>query len=552
MKKALFTLSLILLVIYGSFAQKGKFQVKKAKYKVGEPYKVVDASYKFYSTRDGEMISVKVRKAMVSVQKFDSKKLTETSVNIVKKMVKGFELEGFVEFANKYYLFYSVWDRPNKTEQLFYREVDFENASISEEEVPVLKVDGYIRGTFIESGAGGVGGVRGKFDFYSSYDKKKLMVVYRKKPEEKKDALSYDIIGMFVFDENMKEIGGDEIKMPYTEAKMDNIGYSVDKKGNIYILARVYIGDSKRDRERGSNEANYRIEVLRVPEGTKNVRKNDIDKTVLKLGDLFIQDIVLYEGPNDYMTCMGYYTQGKNIDGATGVFTFKIGPEGDLYDRAEHEFPLELLNQYKSVRAQEKTKKKTENKIIALPSLTLRNFKIMEDGSIILVGEQYWKEVYRTTNANGSTTTTTYYYYYDMVFTKISPTGEIDFMKYLPKRQTGTNTGQGGMSFKYMYDQERKTHYLVFLDNVKNMNLDANKTPATHRDGAGGFLTAYAIENEEGEVSKVSILDIKDAQGISIKQFSVGRIIGLGSGEFLFEAYKKKKEDILVKVTLKE
>jgi len=101
-----------------------------------------------------------------------------------------------------------------------------------------------------------------------------------------------------------------------------------------------------------------------------------------------------------------------------------------------------------------------------------------------------------------------------------------------------------------MYDEDSKNHYLVFLDNVKNMKLETDQRPFEHRNGAGGFLTAYEVSHEEGNVSKVSILDTKKAQGKKIYQFGVERVFKTGPGEFVFEAYKKKKQDILVKVDL--
>jgi len=180
------------------------------------------------------------------------------------------------------------------------------------------------------------------------------MVTYRKKPQEKKDARSYDLIGMFVFDENMDEIWGDEVKMPYTEKKMDNVDYAVDKKGNSYILARVYSDNSTDLKKRKSEVANYHMEILRVPANSKDIKSKDIEKTVIKIKDKFIQSISLYEGPEDYMLCAGFYNKGKNLTGANGVFQFKIGVEGDLYDTKSYEFPQKMLNQYMTAKDQKR------------------------------------------------------------------------------------------------------------------------------------------------------------------------------------------------------
>ncbi len=72
-------------------------------------------------------------------------------------------------------------------------------------------------------------------------------------------------------------------------------------------------------------------------------------------------------------------------------------------------------------------------------------------------------------------------------------------MQKLPKKQVGT-AGQGGMSYKYMSCNDG--HYLVFLDNEKNMSLPDNKRPYMHNDGAGAFLTTYLIEDKKEVLRK--------------------------------------------------
>lgn len=53
---------------------------------------------------------------------------------------------------------------------------------------------------------------------------------------------------MFVFDETMSKLWGGEFTMPYTEAIMDNSDFSVDSKGNAYLLSKVY--DSEKEKKK--------------------------------------------------------------------------------------------------------------------------------------------------------------------------------------------------------------------------------------------------------------------------------------------------------------
>jgi hypothetical protein len=122
-------------------------------------------------------------------------------------------------------------------------------------------------------------------------------------------------------------------------------------------------------------------------------------------------------------------------------------------------------------------------------------------------------------------------------------------MKKLPKRQEG-GAGFGGMSYCYFISD--KNHYMIFLDNEKNMDLPLTEVPARHVDGAGGFLTAYKINDASGAAEKVSLLNTRDVNGMEVFQFAPHRIMATDVNTLVFEAYKKKKEDILVKIVLED
>ncbi|PJC61316.1 MAG: hypothetical protein CO022_10495 [Flavobacteriales bacterium CG_4_9_14_0_2_um_filter_32_27] len=91
----------------------------------------------------------------------------------------------------------------------------------------------------------------------------------------------------------------------------------------------------------------------------------------------------------------------------------------------------------------------------------------------------------------------------------------------------------------------------MYLDNINNLNLPLNKYPATHASGQGGFLTAYKINDASGDVSKLSLFDLKDVKGIPVYQFTIGRIMQPNDKEIILELYKKQKQDILLRINLR-
>ena len=90
----------------------------------------------------------------------------------------------------------------------------------------------------------------------------------------------------------------------------------------------------------------------------------------------------------------------------------------------------------------------------------------------------------------------------------------------------------------------------MYLDNVKNYDLPIDQEPKQHIDGQGGFLTSTKINYATGAVSKENLFDLRKVEGIEAFQFATGRIINLTDDEIAVEVYKKKKEDIWIRVGL--
>src|SRR5690606_15926520 len=131
-----------------------------------------------------------------------------------------------------------------------------------------------------------------------------------------------------------------------------------------------------------------------------------------------------------------------------------------------------------------------------------------------------------------------------VLVTKISSDGELMWMRKIPKRQTGTN----GTSMKYIRNENN--HYVLFIDNIKNLVPDVNEEPATHAGGRGGFLMVNKIDDETGEVTKASAFDLRDAKGYNLDQLSMGRIYDISDNTFGVECYIGKKEDVTIRFTV--
>lgn len=547
MKKTLLLLSFLFCNIL--FSQKELS--KDYSYTISSPYKVFDAKQKVYFSQNNQSIAIKFDGKEVLIQKFDSQKPSFIKEKLYEKFFpKNYRVENVLEFDSKFYVFYSSWDGDNDKEQLFSVEIDFNKGEFMSPKL-IIEINGKLSGKKNFSFFGGgfydmIDGTQDKFDFLVSHDGKKMLVQYRKKPEVRNDKKSYDVVGLVAFGENLTQISEREIKMPYTERRMDNLDYQLDNEGNLYLLAKVYHDDSNDDKKRSKDElANYHLELFFIKNGTNELKISKFENK-----DKFITKLWLFDSPQNFLVCGGFFSNGKgDLDDSDGVLAFKIDKQGNIYDSVSHDIPAEIINQYESAKTKKKNDKKEKKGDVAkISNLLLNDIIVNNDGSLILIGEQYFEVTVTSMGPNGSMSSRTYYNYLDILATKIGVSGELSWMKKIPKSQRG-GRGQGGMSYKYF--SANNHHYLIFLDNVKNIDLPIDKTPALHSDGKGGYLTAVKIADSDGSLTKSSILNGRDIEDFQMHQFSVNRVFKTSEDSFMLEVYKKKKEDIMIKVVLK-
>lgn len=500
---------------------------------LGAPYKVVDAAEKEYFKVGKEMVSVKVDGDDLTVQHFNVDTLTQTSA-LTAKIPDGGQLESLVGFDDTVVLFYSVWDKKNEKEQLFFEALDPKTGTFPAEGQRIVVVDGKITGTLMSTGFYNIS-TRGKFKIHHASDGKMLMVEYRKKPVTRDDSVSHDVIGVGVFGPGMTEQWHREFRMPYTEEKMDRLATSVDPSGTAYLLAKVREGEGSKEEVDG--EPNYHVEVLKM-----DARSPEISATPISFAGKFVQTMAIFDAGPAGLVGAGLYNNGETRGSVEGFFTVALGTSATP---VFHEIPKEVAQQYATEREKRKIEKK--GAAAALPFMVLERLITYADGGMTLIAEQEWVEVTTYRSSNGTYTTTYVYHFEDMLLARVDGAGKLKWMRRVPKAQAGARD-PGGLSFEHFQAGGRQ--FVLYFDNVKNLNLPDDETPAVHIDGRGGFLTAMSIDDTTGVATKLSVFDSTDVQGTELFQVGADRIIPISDTTFVMEAYKKKKEDVLVRVTL--
>ncbi|MDO5971721.1 hypothetical protein Q4Q35_18115 [Flavivirga aquimarina] len=568
--KLLFVLLLSSLSI---FAQDPKLS-DKFTVEVGEEYGETDGKIKVFFKHNDYAVAINSQKKDLIIQKFDTKTLKEIERIELKNFMKdkGGNKE-IIQMGNKALFFYEAWNRDEQVESLMAVNISLDDLAVGDPYTFLSQQGKIVIVRHKLSGSKPLVMMQvfgGKYFFKKSFDEQKLLVTYRLKPEFRNDSKSFDRIAMHVFDSELKLEWNEVVEMPYTEKKMNNGDYTIDRDGNFYMLAMVYEDDSTDEKKKKKKDANYHLELFKIVKNTNTIIKNEI-----QIGDKFIDDASLYENAEGNIVIGGTCKnpdKGKSIPffstkekgQATGVFTINLTEEGGVRDFKNYDFPVEMLRKF-STRKEKKNinkKNKKEEEKPVFNFLELNSIALNSDGSFLILGEQryilqksdYGEGFPRYTqvfdeDAFMMSLKGLSFHFRDILAAKINADGTLAWMHKLPKRQRGVNR-KGSMSYTHMFAGDN--HYLLFLDNVKNLDLPEDKVPYKHTDGQGGYFTTYIINDKTGEVKKEAVFNTRDINGTEMEHFETDKILPLSDSEILIEGFEGRSKDFLVKVSAKK
>jgi hypothetical protein len=517
-------------------------QSKKFVFKLGSQYELPRKSedLSFFGNQKDGIVNLTLKKDELSIVRFDAKTLEQTTDQKIDlpEATKNFNSEIVTDFKGAgYYWIHSDWDKEAKTEALYYDKIDVGSAKLTttnNKMFETTKLTGDLTTTGFYQFK-----IDNKYQFNYDADGKKLLVSYRLWPEEKKDKLNYDKIGLQVFDENMNKLWGGEFTMPYTEAIMDNSDFSIDGNGTAYMLAKVYDSEKRKEKDKETGKPAYHFEVLKF---TKESKK--IISATISVDDYFINEASLIENFKHDMIIACTYSKKSKGTGTDGIFLATLDQNNKVtkFKNGFYKFPLADLEKFESARSKKKMEKKEDYEA---PNLVVRNVLTDADGSVLIVLEEYYKNVYRTYDSRGNTSTTTTFFYEDIIAGKINAAGEFDWLRKIPKKQKGTtysSTSQinyrlpGTMGFKLISDATG--YYFLYLDNKKNMDIAEDEVPKYHVDGAGGQVVVSKLDNAGVITNKELLFDTREEE---VKVFPA-KFTRINGNQFIGRAQVKKNK----------
>lgn len=524
------------------------------------PFQVVDAPDKEYiEVGNDHTISVKSRGERVIIQLFNVLLMKEVQRNEYEDFPKYTHVQSILKAGGRLFYVFEAINKEEKTFTVYYREIDIEKGSFKEIKT-LFTTKGIVTLVPNRQPVTMFGGpVIPKFDVTTSFDGSKILIQYRYKPEVRDDSKNYDELGFYVFDNTFNKIWNKEVKMPHTEEEMNNLAYAINKDGVVYMLSRINADES------------FELITVSQSEGLKNKR------LPVKKG-LFFDRFDLRESANGNIIAAGYYANGvetkvywTNINSnlsssksvnVNGIYVFEISKEGSIVRDNDYPFSIELIKKYLSKRQKGKAEKREDEGLAGINDLVMRNFVLNSDGSIVIIGEVYYKRnggspnrpltpTNKALQGNRHMQEPDTYYWGNIVATKIDANGKLLWSEKMPKNQRVKESSMQimfGMGISYI--QGKGAHYILFVDNRKNAILNIDDDTEPNIGGFGGYLTAYKIDDVTGKIDKHLILDLTDIGGQKAYQFSLNRIFEAKDKTFMLETYIKDKLDMMVKMEL--
>lgn len=475
----------------------------------------------------------------------DLKLIKEKTVEPEGKLSERAGSPRFIKVGKKTYLFVRDVDKDRDKEGVSCLEFDFDKLDFAPRDKKLFESSDRVayNGLYSFSSESFVDDNNISFGTYKmdiSKNQKNVLFTYRLRPEKRNDRLNNDVIGMHVFDQDMNKVWGGEMRMPYTEAKMDNLSFIISDDAKVYILAKVYEGETPREK-RDRRIPNYHLELLIYEAG-----KNDPDIVQIKLDNLVPKNAYLFETEKGEILLGGFYAKSliKPVDGAFVLQLDRAKKSTSILNGGIFEIPSEVIKSYTSNREKrqlERKEDKDDEGDIGVDNLVIRNIYVIEGGRIIMIAEQYkvvMSTVTYSTGNGGMATRTTYDTYADDIYViSATPDGK-SWVRKIPKYQHSNDASGPELSFNSLF---AKNHlYLFYTDNKKNLNLQKDEAPKAHQQGRGGYLSCVSFD-ENGNSTKHLLGEIDEFE----TNFFIRRFVEGDYDNLIYTARKRRKNSLI-------
>lgn len=435
-------------------------------------------------------------------------------------------LENAAVLAGEIVIFSSFYNKKDDKKYIFAQTIDKKTLAPQNN----LKKIGEI-GNIVSSARADQSGVR----FLYSQDSSKIAIV----TEAARKRKDFEAINISIIDQNRNIIWNKDIELPYEEVMFNIEDYCINQQGDVFVIGYLF---NEKPRTKVKGKPNYSYKILRYnADGSQ--KEYDI-----KLADKFVSTLRAYAVGNDALVCAGFYNN-KNHYSIAGTFYASLDLTTNQFIKESYrEFDSKLLENTLSDKELKRYKRREEKgKDVELPQYTFRNLVRRSDGGAILIGENYYVRIVHS--GSGRNRTTNYYYHYHNIFVaNVSPSGDIEWVTFIPKRQITAN--DGGYFSSFVFAVRKDKMYFIFNDDLRNIPYDKNKRLRNMSASSKYGATSITSLDTKGNQERFELTKHSDTKTVILAKSS----IQISDSDVIFVARPvrvRKKQVALQRLTFK-
>ncbi len=408
----------------------------------------------------------------------------------LKKDGKVRNIEGIFQLKKKLYLLTSQRDARAKVNYLYLQRFNQKTLklSINSKKVAAINYEGKTKRN------------SGDFSYTVSRDSSKVLIYYNL-PYERG---SEEKFGFHVYSSKFEEVWKREVTLPYKEELFEVEDFNVDNEGNAHLLGLIFKGKRKSIRK---GEPNYKYQILSYSNNGQNLTEYPVE-----IEGNFLNDMQISVSEDQNLICSGFYSEA-GTSSIIGSYFLKIDSKTKaIIQKSFKEFGIDFITQNYTAKQERKANKRAEKgKNVELYDYNLDDLILRDDGGAVLIGEQFYVDVFTSTSTNGSRITNYTYHYNDIIVVNISPQGEIEWSKKISKRQITRN--DGGFFSSYVLSVVKDKLFFVFNDNPRNVALTDKSSRFVYSGGRESIVILVEVDGN-GEISKEPLFSAREAEVI--------------------------------------
>jgi hypothetical protein len=321
--------------------------------------------------------------------------------------------------------------------------------------------------------------------FYLSPDRTKVLFYYPIKADSKNPQTKVYL--KMIDASNFSTLWENQFVVADKDANADIESVTLNNKGNVFILSK----NDLKGQEKDKSAQKYKYVLYSCNKDSKA-----LEELNLKIGDqYYVNNVLLKIDKNDNVLASGFYSE-KSANYAKGAYVINM-------DASTGELKMNTLAPFSNAVSGEDKEDADKEKAF----YHMRDIHFLNDGNIVLLGEQYFIDISRSRGygaygAIGGSTSFTYRYKNILVMC-LTPTGELKWMKDIPKKQITSDDGALYSSFVPMVINN-KISVMVNghkdgLEKRMSAFTDNNMVYQLEFDGTGNMTKKGLYSGEQAE-----------------------------------------------------